>query len=152
MRALNAGLLLKEAFRLRGHLTHQGLEVAVENRAGDVRKGVDADGHAWRTKMRFPYGYLVGTHGADGEEVDCYVGPHDDAPNAYVVHQRKADGKGYDEDKVMLGFRSEAEARAAYLAHYDDPKFLGPISVVPIPRLRGLLKAKKTLRKIAQVG
>jgi hypothetical protein len=137
--------------KLHGHLVHQELRIAVENRKGSVRSGVDADGKPWKTKMVHPYGYLVGTKGKDGEEVDAYVGPKQDAPNAYVVHQRKHDGTGHDEDKIMLGFASEAQARAAYLKHYNDPKFLGPISTVPIERLKALIAEKKPLVKISGV-
>ena len=35
----------------------------------------------------------------------------------FVVDQKKADGS-FDESKGMLGFQSEAEARAAYLSNY----------------------------------
>jgi hypothetical protein len=140
-----------EAHKLQGHIDFQGLGIDVENRKGSVRKGVDEDGTPWRTKMKHPYGYIEGTKGADGEEVDAYVGPVKDAPKAYVVHQHKADGTGFDEDKVMLGFGSKEEAEKAYLAHYDDPKFLGPISEVPVERLKELIDSGKTLKKISFV-
>ena len=141
----------KLAFRLQGHLEHQGLEIAVENRKGSVRKGVDKDGTPWRTVMKYPYGYIKGTKGSDGEEVDCYVGPDANAEKAYVVHQNKDDGKTYDEDKVMLGFGSLEEARAAYLKHYNDPKFLGPISAVPMDRFKKLMESGKTMKKISSL-
>ena len=115
-----------------------------------MRSGVDKDGKPWRTKMVHPYGYLKGTTGADGEEVDVYVGPKKNAPEAFVVHQHKATGKGYDEDKVMLGFKDEEAARKAYLKHYDDPKFLGRISRVTIERLKALIASKKKLVKISE--
>ncbi len=137
-------------FKLHGHTTHQGLGIAIENRKGSVRSGVDKDGKEWRTVMRHPYGYIKNTKGADGEEVDCYVGPHKTAPHAFVVHQKKHDGS-YDEDKVMLGFKSEDHARKAYLKHYDTPKFLGPISSVTMERLKELLASKKKLVKISEV-
>lgn len=149
---LRDGLKLADAeFKLQGHMKHQGLSIAVENRKGSVRSGVDKDGKPWRTVMKHPYGYIKGSKGADGEEVDCYVGPTKDAPNAHVVHQHKADGTGYDEDKVMLGFKDEAAARAGYLKHYNDPKFLGPMKTVPMERLLALLGEKKKLVKISQV-
>lgn len=139
----------KRSYKLQGHTNVQGLRVAVENRKGSVRSGKDKDGHEWRTKMKNPYGYLVGTKGADGEEVDCYVGPNKDAKDAFVVHQHKDTGKGYDEDKALIGFESKKEAKEAYLKHYDDPKFLGPISRVSIERLKQLVASKKKLVKIS---
>jgi len=92
------------------------------------------------------------SEGADGEEVDAYVGPKKDAEHAYVVHQHKDNGKGYDEDKVMLGFASEEGARKAYLAHYNDKKFLGPISKVTMERLKELAETKKSLVKISMLS
>jgi hypothetical protein len=145
---LREGGSQKLAYKLQGHTDFQGLRVAIENRKGSVRKGTDSDGNEWQTKMKYPYGYLVGTRAKDDEPVDVYVGPHEDAPEAFVVHQHKDDGTGFDEDKVMLGFQNKKEAKEAYLKHYDDPKFLGPISRVSIERLRELVRSKKKLVKI----
>lgn len=139
----------EEKFKLQGHTKFQDLPIAIENRKGSVRSGVDKDGKPWRTEMKHPYGYLKGTKGADGEEVDVFVGPHKKAPNAYVVHQHKADGKGYDEDKVLLGFPSIDKAIKGYLAHYNSSKFLGPVKTVSMDRLKELLASGKKLLKIA---
>lgn len=140
---------LAEEHQLQGHTEVQGIPVAIENRAGSVREGTTPDGHHWQTKMKYPYGYLVGTKGADDEPVDAYVGPDKDAPDAFVVHQHKPDGTGFDEDKVMLGFQTKEEARKAYLEHYDSDKFLGPISRVSIERLQELVESKEKLTKIS---
>ena len=105
-----------------------GLTIAVENPAGSVRRGT-----GWETKMLYDYGYFKRSEAVDGDEVDCYVGPYADAPMVYIVHQRRyGDWDAYDEDKCMLNFRNEEEARAAYLAHYDNPRFLGPITEMPV--------------------
>lgn len=138
-----------EGFELQGHTEVQGLPIAIENRKGSVRKGTDADGNEWRTEMKFPYGYIKGSKGADGEGVDVYVGPNKSALTAYVVHQRDKDTGKYDEDKVMLGFDSKKDAKEAFLDHYDDPSFLGPISEVPVERLKELVASKKKLVKIS---
>ena len=142
---------MKLAFKLQGHTEHQGIPIAIENRKGSVRKGVDADGTPWRTVMRHPYGYIKKTKGADGEEVDCFVGPEKGSPHAYVVHQNKEDGKTYDEDKVMLGFKSEDHARDEYRKHYNKGSFLGAIKTVPIERLKELILTDKKLVKISSV-
>lgn len=111
----------------------QGLRISIENPRGSVRSGIGPGGKRWRTRMRWDYGYILGSEGVDGDHVDCYVGPDDSATHAYVVHQRKAGAwDRFDEDKVMLGFRSESAARRAYLAHYDDARFLGPVTAIPM--------------------
>ncbi len=140
----------KIGYTLQGHTDFQGLKIAIENRKGSVRKGKDGDGKEWRTKMKHPYGYIVRTRGADDEPVDAYVGPDKDAPCAHVVHQKDKDTGAYDEDKVMLGFRSKKEAKEAFLKHYNSPKFLGPISTVPMDRLKELVASKRRLVKIAE--
>jgi len=102
--------------------------------------------------MRAPYGFIKGTKGADGEEIDVFVGPDKEAPKAYVVHQHKPDGTGFDEDKVILGVRTKEEAKELFLQHYDDPKFLGPISILPVDDLKSRIDKGSTIRKLAEAA
>ena len=119
-----------------------GLELAIECPAGTTRSGVDRDGIPWQTRMLYPYGYVVGSKGVDGDAVDVYVGPNPDAEFVYVVHQRKVNRwDQYDEDKVMLGFDSLGDAEQAFLAHYNDPRFLGPITTMPLAEFIEKVKA-----------
>lgn len=124
----------------------QGLTIAVENEAGSVRYG-----NGWQTRMLYDYGYVQRSEGVDGDEVDVYLGPAlDYAPMVYVVHQRKyGDWDAYDEDKAMVGFMSEDDAAAAYLKHYDDPRFLGPITAMPVDEF--VAKVKATREKPAMI-
>ena len=114
------------------HLRFRGMEVSIENRAGSVREGKDKDGTPWRVKMHYDYGYIRRTEGTDGDHVDVYIGPDEDADTVYVVHQAYPETGRYDEDKCMLGFGSAEQAKAAYLKQYDDPKFFGAMTAVPI--------------------
>jgi hypothetical protein len=119
------------------HRRFRGLDISIENPKGSVRKGVDPDGKEWRTKMHHAYGYIRRTEGVDGDHVDVYIGPDEDASNVYIVHQRKAgDWQKYDEDKCMLGFSTKEAARRAYLRQYDDPRFLGPITTMPFDEFK----------------
>lgn len=115
-------------------LQWRGLTISIENEAGTYRRGVARDGREWATLLPWAYGYVNGSMGVDGDQVDLYVGPFmDTAAMVYVVHQRKyGDWSAYDEDKVMAGFLSESDARDAFLACYDDPRFLGPITAIPV--------------------
>lgn len=145
------GLLFKKhGFKLEGETTFQGLDVAIENDKGSVRKGTNDNGTKWETKFKTPYGYLRGTEGADGEPVDCYVGPKRDSVSAFVVHQKKDDGS-HDEDTVMLGFDSKADAKADILRHYDDPKYLGTIDAIPMAKLHALVDKGEKLVKISSL-
>lgn len=128
-----------KGYKLQGKTEVQGIRVAIENRRGSVREGKNEDGTKWRTKFKLPYGYIEGTKGADDEEVDAYVGPDKDAPNAFVVEQKKDDGS-YDEDTVMLGFKRKGDAVKAIKKHYDDPKYIGKTDTVPMDELKKKLK------------
>lgn len=128
----------------------QGLEVAIENPAGSVRRGKKPDGAEWQTQMKHDYGYVCRSEGTDGDEVDIFLGPDLDAPTVYVVHQRKVgDWEKYDEDKCMVGFPSEAAARDAFLANYDDPRFLGPITAMSVADF--VTKVRATREKPAMI-
>ncbi len=109
-----------------------GLPIVIENPVGSVRRWTDSDGTEGTTVMRHAYGYIEGVRGADGEDVDVYLGPLDDPEWVFVVHQQKksAGFAEYDEDKVMLGWPSADEAKAAYVAQYDDPRFFGGMTVM----------------------
>jgi len=125
-------------------LEWNGLDIRVENPAGSVRRGRSRDGHTWETRMVYDYGYVARSEGVDGDEVDVYVGPNPDAPMVYVVHQRcYGDWSEYDEDKAMVGFDSCDDACAAYLQHYDDPRFLGPVTEMPVAEFCAKVRATK---------
>lgn len=123
-------------------ITFAGLPIAIETEAGQCRHGVNRDGHAWEKRLPYAYGYFEGTLGVDGDAVDCFLGPDESAPIAYVVRQRKVNRwDQYDEDKVMLGFASESEAARCFLLGYNDDRFLGEVVPIAMDALPDRLKA-----------
>lgn len=130
----------------------QGLPISVENRRGSVRTGNDDDGSVWRTRMAVPYGYIRGTKGMDGDHIDVFVGDNGDASMAYVVHaKRPPTFSAYDEDKVLLGFGSAAEAKKVFLSHYDDERFFGGMDAIPMEQFkRQVLRSKKEPQKLVR--
>ena len=132
------------------HVEWQGLTIAIENPAGSVRRGRNRHGVTWEQRMHFAYGEVLGSLGVDGDPVDVFLGPNMDAPMVYVVHQRRVnDWENYDEDKCMVGFDSEEEATAAFLACYSDPRFLGPITAMPVAEF--ITKVRATREKPAMI-
>jgi hypothetical protein len=129
--------------KLQGRTTFQDFEISIEQRKGSVRTGTDPDGKKWRTKFKYPYGYIKGTVGVDKDHVDCYIGGNEDAENAYIIHQNKPTTGRYDEDKIMLGFDSPEKAKKAYEDHYDKPGFFGDMRTVPMDQLGDLLERRK---------
>lgn len=70
------------------------------------------------------------TNSPDGEHLDCWleVNPKEDA-KVYVIHQLTPDGSRYDEDKVMLGFRSREAAIQAFKENcYKPGKMVGGVT------------------------
>lgn len=130
-----------------------GLTIAIEQPAGTVREGVDETGRAWRTVFKYAYGEVLRSEGADGDPVDVFMGLTPDAPEVYIVRQMKRkEWHVYDEDKCFLGFDSMESAKAAYLAHYDDPRFFGGIVAMPrdefIAKVRATAKAPGMLKSV----
>ena len=111
------------------------LQISIENQAGSIRYWTDAHtGEDGETEFEYPYGYIRLTHSpSDDEHVDVFIGPNKEAKTAYVITQMKTpDFKEVDEQKCMLGFDSEEEAKAAYLRHYTDPRFFGSMLTLPM--------------------
>ena len=129
----------RATFPYQGTVDFQGLKIRVENAAGSTRRGTSPDGTPWETRMRVHYGEFVATEGADGDAVDCFVGPGRFEPFAYVVHTQDPATRRYDEDKVMLGFGSRDEALAVFRAHYTGRGFVQSVRRMSIGELRAWL-------------
>lgn len=122
----------------------QGLPIAVENQKGSTRLWRSEDGRTiGSTQMLHDYGFIEGYTGGDGEELDCYVGPDENAPDVHVVHQLLApEFKKHDEDKIFLGFTDAAAAKDAFLAHRNDVGAFGSMSTIPLDRFKARLKRR----------
>jgi hypothetical protein len=96
-----------------------GLNLVIENPRGTFREGVNLDGSEWSVEMPHHYGYIKGYEGADGDEVDCFVGPNMRSRDVYVITQNNEQGE-FDEYKCMLGFDDEQEAIAGYNDSFTD--------------------------------
>lgn len=123
-------------YKLQGRKKFAGFNISIENKKGSYREGTDPNGHKWRVKMYHDYGYIRGSVGTDGDHVDCYLGPNENAKKVYIVHQQNPDTKEYDEDKCMLGFDTQIDAKNAYLKQYDRPGFLQSITVMDLEEFR----------------
>lgn len=106
----------------KGHIKIGPLNIAIENPAGTIRKGIE-NGKKWATNMLAHYGYMKRTEGADGDQVDAFVKqgtPTDYSGPVFVVDQYNPKTGQFDEHKAMIGYASQAEAQVAYDAHFSD--------------------------------
>lgn len=105
----------------KGHVKVGKFDISIEQPEGSIRRGTDADGKQWESKMHNTYGYFRGTEGVDGDHIDVFLSNNMDGWNrekAFVVDQYNPDGT-FDEHKVMLGFNDAAKAKSDYLANYE---------------------------------
>ena len=100
-----------------GHVRIKGFDISIENPVGSKRYyGKNKEKY---NVMKNHYGYFTRSKGKDGDQVDVFIGPNtDDFTRVYVIDQ-KINGE-FDESKVMLGFSSKKEAKAAYFANFDS--------------------------------
>ena len=120
----------------KGHIKINGFDVTIEQPAGSVRSGKDANGKEWSVTMNNTYGYIRGTESVDGDHIDVFLGPDMNSDMVYVVDQVNTDGS-FDEHKVMMGFPSLEDARSAYMSNYEDGwKGLGNITVVALDEFK----------------
>lgn len=137
--------IIEKSRKLHGTIDFNGLQISIETGRSRIREWHNPhDGSQGMSRMLIPYGYIKRTLGVDGDHYDCFVGPDRTAPMAYIITTMKApDFTEVDEEKVMLGLHTEEEAKRAYLASYNDPRFFGSITEVPFEEFKERVLATK---------
>lgn len=132
----------------KGHVSIGGMDISIENPAGSVRSGRDAQGREWQTEMKHHYGYIKGTKGADKDHVDVFIAPGAEAGGpVFVVNQNDPATGKFDEHKAIIGAANEQEARAIYLANYEPGwQGLGSIAQMSMDEFKTWAKSKKTAK------
>ena len=123
----------------KGAIKFAGMNISIENPAGSKRRP------EW-PPMNAHYGYVRGTEGADGDQVDCFLRPStpvDWDGTAYVIDQAGPDGS-FDEHKIMLGYDNQDQAVNSYLSHYPKGWKLGPVTAMSLDELRDWLSGDTT--------
>ena len=105
----------------KGHVSVQGMAITIENPKDSERTGTGPDGKKWSVKMPAHYGYVLGTRGADQEQIDVYLGEKAESDTVFVVDQVEAETGKFDEHKVFIGFDGGIqEVERTYDAAFDD--------------------------------
>ncbi len=136
----------------KGKVRLHGLELSIENPRGSERSGKRPDGSEWRHTMSDHYGYIRRTTGADGEQVDVYLGPQEESGQVFVVDQLNQQDGSFDEHKVMLGFPDEESAVAAYRSNFDADWQMGKVSAMPVAEFKDWLKGGDLAKPVAATG
>jgi hypothetical protein len=124
----------------KGHVPWNGLDLSIENPRGSERSGTREDGTTWSHAMSDHYGYIKRTEGADGEQVDAYLGPKPESNRVFVVDQLNQKTGGFDEHKAMLGYDTQEEAVNAYRSNFDKGWKVGPVTPMAVDEFKTWLK------------
>lgn len=140
---------MKEAGNYKkAHVKIKGLDIAIENPRGSTRSGTDPDGNKWETKMHSHYGYIKRTEGADGDQVDVFIGPNPESDKVFIVDQINPDGS-FDEHKILIGFDSKLKARSGYKSNYSNGWKVGPITSMSMDEFKDWVKNGDTKKPLA---
>jgi len=136
----------------KGHVRVHGLDITIENPKGSWRSGKSPGGKEWRSQLPNHYGYIKRTTGADGDHVDVFLGPHLKSPHVFVIDQHNLHGgREFNEHKVLIGFGSVGQAKAAYVRAFSDVKGrqrIGHVAHLSIAEFKDWLQNGNTLRAI----
>ena len=130
-----------------GHINVAGLDITIENPAGSQRNP------DWPA-MKDHYGYVKGTDGADGDEVDIFVKPgipSDWTGSVFVIDQVDADGV-FDEHKCMVGYDNEADATASYLSNFTPGWRLGTVTPMSLDEFKAWLASEATSDPVSKAS
>jgi|SRR5581483_355303 len=123
-------------------MARHGLPITIEHPKGTQRKLFNDDGKlVYSVHMHNHYGYFDNTKGVDGDDVDCIVGPMENAKEVYViwmVDKGPDVAQREDEDKVMVGFPNAEAARRAFHLHYPK-NFFGGMTVFSVANFKNKL-------------
>lgn len=143
----------KEAGNYRkGHVTIQGLEIAIENPAGSERAGVDPNGKKWSVIMPAHYGYVKRTKAPDGDNFDVYIGKDTDSDLVFIVDQLDTETGKFDECKGILGCKDAEEARELYCKGFSDgkgPDRIGAITELSMDAFKKWLREGDTMKPVS---
>jgi hypothetical protein len=136
----------------KGHLKWKGLDFTIENPAGSIRSGKDADGTPWQAQLPAAYGYIKRTTGRDGDHVDVYF--QGDGP-IHVIDQIDPKTGKFDEHKVVIGPQTAEEASALYRSAFNDGDTvnrIGAITELTPSKLKAWLRIGKRTRPLGIIA
>ena len=139
----------------KAHIDLNGFKISIENPRGSIRRGTDTDGKAWEVTMPADYGYIKRTTGADGEQVDVYVGQHPESSLIFVVDQVDPDTGAFDEHKAVMGANTQGEAELIYRSAFSDKsgaKRMGNVTAMDAAEFKAWLANGDPKKPVGHLG
>ena len=130
--------------KVKAKRTFRGLEIHLDQPKGSTRSWKNDKGEVYFT-AHYPhdYGFFPNVIGTDGDHLDVYVGPHEDAQHAYILEKMKRDGKTFDEHKVFVGFKDPDHIKKEVLSTWRGPEYVGKMHQIPFDELHKHVSAGK---------
>lgn len=130
----------------KGKVTLKNIPITIENPKGSFRDGVSPQGVPWKSQLNYTYGYIDDSVGADGEEIDVFLGPLASTEQdflVYIINQIDPTTGVFDEHKIMFGFSNWSEAKKAYLSCYEPGwKGFGSMDQISLTGFSSWIKSK----------
>lgn len=126
----------------KGSFRWNGMRFVIENPKGSVRRGVSDNGTVWKNTMSAHYGYISGTSGADGDQIDAFMGKTPESDIVFIISQIDQKTGRFDEEKVILGCTNEKQAKTLYLSHYPSGWKCGEIVAMPVKQFKSWLNGE----------
>jgi hypothetical protein len=138
----------------KAHIKIQGLEIAIENPKGSVRSGTSPDGSKWESQLPVHYGYVKRTEGADGDQVDVFVGDNPKSEKVWVIDQLDPKTGEFDEHKAVMGVDSTMQALKAYTGSYSDngARRIGAVTQMSVDEFKAWLKNGDTKKPAGNIS
>jgi hypothetical protein len=124
----------------KGRFSWNGMQIVIENPRGSVRRGVASNGEIWKRDMTAHYGYISGTKGTDGDQVDVFMGRNPESEVVFVICQTNKDGS-FDEHKAILGTTNKRKACDLYLSHYPKGWKCGEVVAMTVSQFKEWLNS-----------
>lgn len=99
--------------------------------------------------MKSHYGYIKRTNGADGDQVDVFIGDYPESGEVFVIDQINQSDGSFDEHKVMIGFNNQSQAVDAYKANYEKSWKVGKTTKMSMDEFKAWLKDGDTTQPVA---
>ena len=139
----------------KGHLRLGGMDITIDTPKDAERSGTAPDGTRWSVKMPAHYGYVKRSEGADGDQVDVYIGPEADTGRVFVFDQFDPKTRRFDEHKAVLGVRSIEDAQDLYDGGFSDgsgPRRRGGVTEMSTDEFRTWAMSGDTSKPLGEVA
>lgn len=151
----HSGRRLEAGNYKKGHLRIAGLDISIENPYGSVRgKKNPAGDLAWASDMPAHYGYIRGTVGADGDQLDIFIGRRPDlTEKIWIIDQMKQTKKGntkFDEHKCFIGYKSSKRVLKDYEKAYGSRRLFGGLTEMSLTEFKKWIRSGQLTKPLAK--